>query len=272
MRGEYQALLDDYALTAPGPCTPPATRPAPPAPPAPRSTPWGPPGLPRLHPRGTTDATDRSWWSGACSDTAGTRTPPTTPGPAPATTPGPAPATTPHAGEDPSPGRYTELLGQQNAHLVAQAVLALVETGRLWQAHGLSRAVAADRAQDSWEWNEYLYARGLLKLASGEPAEALADLLECGRRQGERQVRSPIVTPWRSAAADCHLQLGEPGPAVALAEEELRLARVWGTPAPSAAPCAPSRPPPADATASTSPPRPSNSSAAPNSTPNSSPP
>ncbi|MFD0347012.1 LuxR C-terminal-related transcriptional regulator [Kitasatospora aburaviensis] len=126
--------------------------------------------------------------------------------------------------------RYAGLLGQQNAHLVAQAVIALTETGRYWQAHGLARAIAADHSQDSWEWNEYLYARGLLRLATGEPAAALADLLECGRRQSERQVLSPIVTPWRSTAADCHTLLGEPGPAVALAEEELALARTWGTP------------------------------------------
>lgn len=194
MRGEYQALLDDYALTAPGSSTgttPTGQTPArPPLPP----TPWGPPGLPRPPTRST-----------------------------------PATPETRTTTDDTAPGRYAELLGQQNAHLVAQAVVALVETGRPWQAHGLARAVAADRARDSWEWNEYLYSKGLLRLASGEPAEALADLLECGRRQSERQVRSPIVTPWRSAAAECHLQLGEPGPAVALAEEELRLARVWGT-------------------------------------------
>ncbi|MER6362886.1 AAA family ATPase [Kitasatospora sp. NPDC001527] len=213
MRGEYQALLDDYALTAPGPAAAPAPSAGPSAaPPAPvllRATPWGPPGLPRLPalvaPGHRGGAAAPTWRAGAA--------------------PAPAPAT-----DDTAPGRYAELLGQQNAHLVAQSVIALVETGRLWQAHGLARAVAADRAQDSWEWNEYLYARGLLRLASGEPAEALADLLECGRRQGERQVRSPIVTPWRSAAAECHLQLGEPGPAVALAEEELRLARIWGSP------------------------------------------
>ncbi|MGW6914111.1 AAA family ATPase [Kitasatospora sp. NPDC054939] len=130
----------------------------------------------------------------------------------------------------PARGRYAELLGQQNAHLVAQAVIALVETGRLWQAHGLARTVAADRETGSWEWNEFLYARGLLHLATGDPAAALADLVECGRRQTERHVLSPIVTPWRTAAADCHLLLGEPGPAVALAEEELWYARIWGTP------------------------------------------
>ncbi|MFJ4090462.1 AAA family ATPase [Kitasatospora sp. NPDC089913] len=213
MRGEYQALLEDYALTAPGSSAGPTTTGQAPARTTHPATPWGPPGLPRL-----------PAWSAPVAPTA-----PTAPVAGTEQTAQTAPEARTAAG-DTTPARYAELLGQQNAHLVAQAVIALVETGRLWQAHGLARAVAADRARDSWEWNEYLYARGLLRLASGEPAEALADLLECGRRQGERQVHSPIVTPWRSAAAECHLQLGAPGPAVTLAEEELRLARIWGTP------------------------------------------
>ncbi|MFG3049851.1 AAA family ATPase [Kitasatospora sp. NPDC048239] len=206
MRGEYQALLDEFALTEP-------------AAPAPR-----PGGGPASGP-------EWSWWCGV----------PAEPEAPPAEVP-PAPAGAEHVSDPADPGpaapgeagaigaHYAGLLGQQNAHLVAQAVIALTETGRLWQAHGLARAVVADHSQGSWEWNEYLYARGMLRLASGEPAEALVDLMECGRRQGERRVWSPIVTPWRSAAADCHTLLGEPGPAVALAEEELRLARIWGTP------------------------------------------
>ena len=131
---------------------------------------------------------------------------------------------------DPGATRHRALLSQGNAHLVAQAVIALTESGRLAQAHELARSAEAGGAHGSWEWNEYLYARGLLHLASGRPATALEDLLECGRRQRERQVESPIVTPWRSAAADCQVLLGLPGPAVVLATEELRLAKVWGTP------------------------------------------
>ncbi|MFE3526258.1 LuxR C-terminal-related transcriptional regulator [Streptomyces sp. NPDC059161] len=145
-------------------------------------------------------------------------------------------------------GRYRELLeachdwgilagpprpvpsGFDNAHLVAQAVIALTETDRIAEARQLAGTVAADSSQGSWEWNEFLYARGMLSLAEGAPAAALDDLLECGRRQSARQVISPIVTPWRSAAADCQLLLGRPGAAVALAAEELETARRWGTP------------------------------------------
>lgn len=279
MRGEYQALLDDLALTEPTsapavPATPPApSAPALPTAPAPATLPAScaagaaPATQPVRHGlrtgargRAGGEAAERSersvwsWWCGTAADT-GSGIPGhggavagdpgcTGPGVAGSGVAGPcagfaAVGAGAGAGEadgagstatETAPGHYAGLLGQQNAHLVAQAVIALTETGRYWQAHGLARAVAADRAQGSWEWNEYLYARGLLRLATGEPAEALVDLMECGRRQGERQVHSPIVTPWRSAAADCHTALGEPGPAVALAEEELRLARIWGTP------------------------------------------
>ncbi|MFD4828326.1 LuxR C-terminal-related transcriptional regulator [Streptomyces uncialis] len=121
-------------------------------------------------------------------------------------------------------------VGHANAHLVAQAVIALTETGRTTEARRLADSVTAEASRGSWEWNELLYARGLLSLVEGSPAAALKDLLECGRRQSERQVISPIVTPWRSAAADCQLLLGRAGPAITLASEELEAARHWGTP------------------------------------------
>ncbi|MBT2382951.1 AAA family ATPase [Streptomyces sp. ISL-11] len=122
---------------------------------------------------------------------------------------------------DPYPG---------NIHLRSQALIALTETGRLSDAERLADTVAARGPHGSWEWSEFLYARGLLRSAAGDPAGALPDLLECGRRQSARESVSPIVTPWRSAAADCHVALGSAEHAVPLAEEELRLARIWGTP------------------------------------------
>ncbi|MER5864688.1 AAA family ATPase [Kitasatospora sp. NPDC002040] len=125
------------------------------------------------------------------------------------------------------------VLALNNSHLTSQAVIALLETGRGPEARRLAAAAVAETpigSEGSWEWNELLYARGLLMLATGHFAEALADLLECGRRQTERKVTSPIVTPWRSAAADCRLRLGQFGAAAELATEELRLARIWNTP------------------------------------------
>ncbi|MER5977709.1 AAA family ATPase [Streptomyces sp. NPDC001857] len=112
----------------------------------------------------------------------------------------------------------------------AHALLALVETGRTRQARRLADGFDLRQAPDSWELNRFLYARGVLRLTEGDLTGALHDFLECGRRQSARTVLSPVVTPWRSAAAVCRLALGDRREALALAQEELRLARVWDTP------------------------------------------
>ncbi|MEU1529222.1 AAA family ATPase [Streptomyces fagopyri] len=139
-------------------------------------------------------------------------------------------------------GRYADLLvdpearrsggrarrGPANAH--AHALIALVETGRTEEATRLADSFDLRDAQDSWELNRFLYARGVLRSAAGDPAGALDDFLECGRRQTARDVVSPVVTPWRTAAAACRTALGRPQDALALAREELRLAQVWETP------------------------------------------
>ncbi|WP_411152375.1 AAA family ATPase [Streptomyces sp. A30] len=115
-----------------------------------------------------------------------------------------------------------------NAH--AHALIALVETGRTEEATRLADSFDLHNPLDSWELNRFLYARGVLLAASGDPAGALDDFLECGRRQSARDVASPVVTPWRTASAECLLELGRPQEAVDLAQEELRLAMVWNTP------------------------------------------
>ncbi|WP_239134743.1 AAA family ATPase [Streptomyces sp. SID12488] len=120
--------------------------------------------------------------------------------------------------------------GNGPTNVEAHVLLALVETGRVDEAWQLADAFDLREAHDSWELNRFLYARGVVRAASGDPAGALGDFLECGRRQSARDVLSPVVTPWRAAAAQCQLTLGHHQEALALAEEELRLARVWNTP------------------------------------------
>jgi DNA-binding CsgD family transcriptional regulator len=116
----------------------------------------------------------------------------------------------------------------------AHVLTGLVETGRTAEAAALAQALA--QALDRAEENEpggterFLHARGVQRAAAGDPAGALHDFLACGRRQTERGVLSPITTPWRTSAAECLLALGSPRQALTLAREELRLARVWGTP------------------------------------------
>uniref|UniRef100_UPI002A83CCAA helix-turn-helix transcriptional regulator n=1 Tax=Streptomyces sp. CRN 30 TaxID=3075613 RepID=UPI002A83CCAA len=112
----------------------------------------------------------------------------------------------------------------------AHALMALVHTGRLEQARDFADGFDLRQAPDSWELNRFLYARGVQRAAVGDHAGALHDFLECGRRQSAREVVSPVVTPWRTAVAECRLALGRTREALALAEEELRLARVWDTP------------------------------------------
>ncbi|SHI13758.1 ATP-binding protein [Streptomyces sp. 3214.6] len=116
------------------------------------------------------------------------------------------------------------------ANADAHTVLALVESGRTQDARRLVDAFDLRATPDSWELNRFLYARGVLRYTEGDVAGALHDFLECGRRQSARTVLSPVVTPWRTAAAECRLALGNPQDALALATEELRLARVWDTP------------------------------------------
>lgn len=118
--------------------------------------------------------------------------------------------------------------GPSDVH--ATTLLALVETGRAEEARRLAGGFDLAEAPDNWEPNRFLYARGVQRAAAGDTAGALVDFLECGRRRSARDVVSPVVTPWRSAAAECRLALGSPREALALAEEELRLARVWNTP------------------------------------------
>ncbi|MEV2192941.1 AAA family ATPase [Streptomyces phaeochromogenes] len=138
-------------------------------------------------------------------------------------------------------GAYAELLADPRAlspvvgrpdpaNAQAHALIALVETGRTEEATALADGFDLQNPYDSWELNRFLYARGVLRAATGDPAGALGDFLECGRHQSARDVVSPVVTPWRTASAECHLALGRPRQALALAEEELRLATVWNTP------------------------------------------
>ncbi|MFF1482666.1 AAA family ATPase [Streptomyces sp. NPDC058301] len=112
----------------------------------------------------------------------------------------------------------------------ATALLALVHTGRIEEAQRFASGFDLRDSAENFELNRFLYARGALRATAGDPAGALHDFLDCGRRQSARDVVSPVVTPWRTAAAQCRLALGGGRDALTLATEELRLARVWNTP------------------------------------------
>ncbi len=75
-----------------------------------------------------------------------------------------------------------------------------------------------------------LHARGGLRLAQGAFSAALEDLLEVGRRQEVMGEPNPALMDWRSLAALALAQLDRLREALALAEEEVRLARRFGAP------------------------------------------
>ena len=69
------------------------------------------------------------------------------------------------------------------------------------------------------------FAVGRLAAARGDFATGLAEIRAAGHVLEEMQVVSPGVLPWRSAAAEVLVQLGEPAEAEVLARAELELAR-----------------------------------------------
>lgn len=74
-----------------------------------------------------------------------------------------------------------------------------------------------------------LYSRGHMRLAYGDPAGALRDFEQIRARDAASGTETAAV-PTRAAAALAHHQLGDRHSARALADDELRRARAWGTP------------------------------------------
>ncbi len=77
--------------------------------------------------------------------------------------------------------------------------------GRTDEAQRLADGFDLREAPDNWELNRFLYARGVLRAAAGDPAGA-PDFLECGsrRRPATWSARS---SPRGAAAAECRLAL-----------------------------------------------------------------
>ena len=106
---------------------------------------------------------------------------------------------------------------------------ALMVRGK-WDEAGrvLADAEPAERATDN---PTYLECRGRFRLAQGETAAALDDLLACGRElAGRGGIDTPSVLAWRSQAALALLTMGEKRRARELAAEELELAMVAQVP------------------------------------------
>jgi DNA-binding CsgD family transcriptional regulator len=113
---------------------------------------------------------------------------------------------------------------------VAWLVDALVERGDLDGAFAelAQRGLTGDLPV-AWATASVLLARGRLHAASGDHRAAVRDLVATGELCAAWDVTNPGMMAWRSAAAVSLVCVGERDRALALAEEELELARRWGT-------------------------------------------
>jgi tetratricopeptide (TPR) repeat protein len=108
---------------------------------------------------------------------------------------------------------------------------ALVEQGDLPAAEAaLASLDTPESPPQQIGWAALLEARGRLRLAQLRPEEALADLLEVGRRFERLQWNHPGIVVWRCDAARAQAQLGDQDEAERLAAEHLQLARATELP------------------------------------------
>lgn len=94
----------------------------------------------------------------------------------------------------------------------------------------LAERFLVEQATDNLPYTHALHSRACLLVERGELRRGLEELLAAGRRELEWGAVNPAITPWRSSAALVHAKLGERDQAVALATEEVELARSFGAP------------------------------------------
>lgn len=107
---------------------------------------------------------------------------------------------------------------------------ALTQRGELEEAAGLLGSATPSELPGLWDNTQLLHTRGRVRLAQNQTALALDDLRECGRRLELMGSRNPSHLPWRSDAALALRQLEELDEARALVDEEVEIAREFGTP------------------------------------------
>jgi DNA-binding CsgD family transcriptional regulator len=114
---------------------------------------------------------------------------------------------------------------------------ALLDRGRFDQAaEVLARLGLPEELPVTVHLFFFQLARGRLAVMAGSPERGVADLLDLGRRTQLVPFDNPADLPWRRYAVEGLVLLGRTDEAVALAREELEIARRWGA-APTIAAC-----------------------------------
>jgi len=116
--------------------------------------------------------------------------------------------------------------------LIATSILvgSLVERGEPEAAARALASVAAWVEEPSMGSATLRLARARLRMAQGLTNDALADFLAVGDVAARSSACSPSILPWRAEAAVAHLLRGDQEAALELAEDDLALARDFGTP------------------------------------------
>ncbi len=113
--------------------------------------------------------------------------------------------------------------------LLAVAIVVQIERGDLAAAAELAQTgETLGIAEDRLYVDQYLIARGRLRIAQGHVREGVADLMWCGERLEAYDV--PWPSDWKVFAAPALASLGESQTAARLAREHLAMARRVGAP------------------------------------------
>lgn len=108
----------------------------------------------------------------------------------------------------------------------------LVERGELHSAASvLAEWDLAPQQESDWLLAQPLReSRALLRLAQGEPAAAVTELMACAAWEEAWGADNSTWVAWRPTAARAHAALGEADPARRLADEQVEIARRFGAP------------------------------------------
>jgi class 3 adenylate cyclase/DNA-binding CsgD family transcriptional regulator len=119
-------------------------------------------------------------------------------------------------------------VGRPNAVAVLSQVL--MDRGESDDARKLVQAAGVGPTMETYAQTGLFEVRARMRLAAGDHARALADLVELGGFLGALGIRNPALSSWRSLAALASLGLGRKDEALRYAGAELDLSREWGSP------------------------------------------